>query len=162
MIKNGISVRDQTQKLREILKRAGLRSTLPRLQLLKIFREKTGHFSAEDLHATLDQRGVLLPKASVYNAVNDFKSRGLIREVDIGSGKAVFEDAQEATHHHFICRVCGKILDVPCHAAKSPCVNHSINDVKVDETRIIFRGFCGECKPENIHNQNRRQPDGQS
>lgn len=141
-----LSLRAQTEKLRESLKTVGLRSTLPRVQLLKIFKEKKGHFSADELHSALGERGVLLPRASVYNAVNDFRNRGLIREVDIGSGKAVFEDAQQAAHHHFICRDCGRIQDIPCEVARSPCIDHSIDNVKIEEATIIFRGLCRECR----------------
>jgi len=132
--------------LRASLKAAGLRSTLPRVQLLRIFREKKGHYSADELHSALGERGVLLPRASVYNAVNDFRKRGLIREVDIGSGKAVFEDAEQAAHHHFICRSCGQIQDIPCEVVHSPCIDHSINYARIEEATIIFRGLCRECR----------------
>lgn len=56
-------------------------------------------------------------------------------------------DAKTVPHNHFICRRCGKVLDVML-PVKNPVeeVNESWKFGQVEECRMEFYGICNQCK----------------
>lgn len=127
--------------LAERIRNAGVRVTRPRLLVLSLLHEIGGHRSAEDMVDVLRSRRSTLPRASVYNVLNDLADRGLVMRVDAGPGRALYE-AATTWHHHFVCRVCQCILDVPCAVGSKPCMMPEIEGLVVDEAQVIFRGLC--------------------
>jgi len=130
--------------LAEDLRAAGLRATQPRLRVLRLLRELGGHRSVDDLVAALRERGTPLPRASIYNVVDDFVERGLALGADAGPGRALYE-ASETPHHHFVCLDCGAVLDVPCVVGDRPCLEAGLPGIEVYEAQVIFRGRCPSC-----------------
>ena len=66
----------------ERLKQAGLRPTRQRLALARLlFSRGDRHVSAEQLHAEAKSARVVVSLATVYNALNQFRDAGLLREV---------------------------------------------------------------------------------
>ncbi|RMF93260.1 MAG: transcriptional repressor [Nitrospinota bacterium] len=133
------------QDLRKRLRDAGLRVTLLRLQVLAALIEQRGHWSVDEVFHTLRTRGVELSRASVYNAMNDFMRTGLVRIADTGPGRALYEVAQDQ-HHHFVCRQCGAIIDVPCIVGDPPCLQADLPGCTIDQAQVIFRGQCPNCQ----------------
>ena len=82
---------------------------------------------------------------SVYNVVADLQAAALVMSADVGPGRALYEVA-ETWHHHFVCRVCGAITDVPCVRGKKPCLDPPAALAgTVEEAQVIFRGVCAAC-----------------
>lgn len=127
--------------LAERIRSAGVRVTRPRLLVLSLLHEIGGHRSAEDMVDVLRSRRSTLPRASVYNVLNDLADHGLVMRVDAGPGRALYE-AASMWHHHFVCRVCHSIIDVPCAVGAKPCMMPEIEGLIVDEAQVIFRGLC--------------------
>jgi len=133
---------DSRSRLRE----AGLRATRPRVLVYETLRDVGGHRSVDDLAVLLGQRGNPIPRMSVYNVVSDLTTAGLLMCADVGPGRALYE-ASDTWHHHFVCRTCGKVEDVPCEKGSKPCLDppESLR-ASVDEAQVIFRGTCEACK----------------
>jgi len=129
----------------ERLRQAGLRATRPRLLVLELLRDRPGHHSADEIVALLANARTPLPRTSVYNVVGALADRGILTMVVIGPGCARYEYA-DPTHHHFVCKVCGRIQDVPCDGAASPCLTPATFDGEIQETQITFRGTCAACR----------------
>ena len=51
---------------------------------------------------------------SVYDALAILAAQGLIRRIQPAGSPARFEDRVGDNHHHLICRVCGRVVDVEC------------------------------------------------
>jgi len=85
-----------------------------------------------------------LLRGSVYNVVNKLHGHGLINLADVGPGRALYE-AGKPWHHHFVCRTCDAVIDVPCSSGIKPCLEHELPGAMVDEAQVIFRGLCGDC-----------------
>jgi Fur family ferric uptake transcriptional regulator len=130
--------------LAEALRAAGLRATRPRLLVLGFLREAGGHRSVEEILAALRTRGVPLPRASVYNVVTDLARSQLAMATDVGPGRALYESSQR-WHHHFVCRACGAIADVPCVVGRRPCLAAGARVGEIEEAQITFRGRCQAC-----------------
>jgi Fur family ferric uptake transcriptional regulator len=131
-----------TDRLRE----AGLRATRPRVLVLSVLRDVGGHRSVDEIVKLLDRRGESIPRMSVYNVVADLTDASIVMCADAGPGRALYE-AADGWHHHFVCRACGRVEDVPCARGHKPCMQPPASlDFYVDEAQVIFRGICAECK----------------
>lgn len=130
----------------ERIRAAGLRVTRPRRLVLQLLEEVGGHLTADEVVAGLHDRGQSLPRGTVFNVVDDLSKRGVIMIADAGPGATLYEASAE-WHHHFVCRSCGTVRDVPCVAGRRPCLDAGLASAHVDEAQIIFRGQCDRCAP---------------
>lgn len=126
------------------LREAGLRVTGPRLSVLALLEHREGHHSVDELVARLREEGDPLPRATVYNVVADLAEAGIIMAADAGPGPALYE-AGGVWHHHFVCRSCDKVVDVPCQNGDRPCLEAELPGARVEEAQVIFRGRCPSC-----------------
>ena len=97
----------------ERLKAAGLRPTRQRLALAKLLLENGHrHVTAEDLFHEARAEGIMVSLATVYNALHQFTSAGLLREVVVDMGQSYF-DTNVSRHHHFCDEATGDLTDIP-------------------------------------------------
>ena len=95
------------------LKMAGLRPTRQRLALAKLLLENGHrHVTAEDLFHEARAEGIMVSLATVYNALHQFTSAGLLREVAVDMGQSYF-DTNVSHHHHFFDETTGTLSDIP-------------------------------------------------
>ena len=94
--------------------------------------------SAEQL---VEQTG--LPKATVYHALGQLRDAGLLLTAETDPGRVLYETAEQP-HHHFVCRGCGRVLDVPGGTVTPPDID-ALGNVTVDQVDVILRGRCAEC-----------------
>lgn len=131
--------------LREKLHEVGLRATRSRLEVLRVLHEAGGHRSADQIFEMLQSQGLAIPRGSVFKVVADLCSSGILMVTDVGPGRTLYEFADE-WHHHFVCRRCGVIMDVPCVVGEKPClVPEEAIPARIEEAQIIFRGLCHGC-----------------
>ncbi len=92
------------------LKNAGLKATLPRLRILKLFEaHPERHLTAEDVYKLLLADGDDLGLATIYRVLTQFENAGLLMRHHFESGKAVFEMNKGTHHDHIVCLQCGKV-----------------------------------------------------
>lgn len=137
-------MRELSQRLRQ----AGLRVTRPRLLVLDVLEKRAGHCAVEDVLDGLVRQGARLSRATVYNVLRSLMAAGLVMVADIGPGRMFLEPAR-AWHHHFVCRVCGAVIDVPCVVGSKPCLEPSLPGAEVEEAQVIWRGRCPSCVTRN-------------
>jgi Fur family ferric uptake transcriptional regulator len=132
----------------ERLRRAGLRVTRPRLAVVAALRAMGGHHTADEVHVHLAKGDVSLPRTSVYNSLGVLAEVGVVLRADVGPGAVVYEVA-DTWHHHFVCRRCGAVSDVPCVVGDRPCLTPNDEPGRVEEAQVIFRGVCRRCLDEH-------------
>lgn len=92
------------------LKSAGLKATLPRLKILKLFETSdVRHLTAEDVYKILLAEGEDVGLATVYRVLTQFETAGLLTRHHFEGGKAVFEFNQGSHHDHIVCLQCGLV-----------------------------------------------------
>jgi Fur family transcriptional regulator, iron response regulator len=95
------------------LRAAGLRPTRQRVALARLlFEPGHRHMTAESLHAEVRASDMGISLATVYNALNQFRDAGLLREVVVAAGKSYF-DTNTGHHHHFYVEPDGELVDFP-------------------------------------------------
>lgn len=90
----------------------GIQSTSQRLEIAEIIFEKEQHLSAEQLLDQLRAQNSAVSKATVYNTLNLFAERGLVRECIVDPERR-FYDSNTAAHHHFFIMDSGELVDIP-------------------------------------------------
>ena len=129
----------------DLLRRHGIQVTAQRLAVL---RAVSGH-----PHITADAvadavRGEIgaISLQSVYDALAVLAARGLIRRIQPAGSPARFEDRVGDNHHHLICRVCGRVVDVECAVGSAPCLTASDDrGYEIDEAEVAYWGRCPQC-----------------
>ena len=99
------SIRSQFEKL-DIL------PTPQRLEVAAILLEKPQHLSADQIIERLRSAGSSVSKATVYNTLNLFSERGLVKEVMVDPIRK-FYDSTTHPHHHFYNVDSGQLADIP-------------------------------------------------
>ena len=132
----------------QVIRSAGLRATGPRVIIYDLLREAGGHRTADEVAGLIADSGQRLPRASVYNVLDDLSGVDLVMRADRGPGTAIYEVA-DTWHHHFVCRECGEVTDVPCAIGSKPCLDADLPGAVIDEAQIIFRGTCASCVASN-------------
>jgi Fe2+ or Zn2+ uptake regulation protein len=134
----------ETQRAVAVLLRShGLRVTPQRRAIWTAFENGgVGHLSAEEVLRRSRRELPELSRATVYNALKEFVSAGLLRVVD-GRGSQLYDHNTEA-HHHFRCSRCDRLYDV--HPVGVERLALDDDGFQILGTQILFEGLCGPCR----------------
>ena len=100
-----------TGRVQALLAEHAIRPTSQRVQIAAVLFAQPQHLSADLVLSKVNRTRPIVSKATVYNTLNLFAKKGLIREVIIDSGK-VFYDSNTDVHHHIYNEDTGMLLDV--------------------------------------------------
>ena len=95
----------------------GIRPTAQRVRIAALLLSSPQHLSAEQILAALRAVGARVSKATVYNTLNLFAGRGLIRQLSVDGSRAWF-DSNVDPHYHFHDLSSGALIDVPVPAVE--------------------------------------------
>lgn len=94
------------------LKKAGLKTTQPRVQILNVLENsEQRHLSAEDVFKILLSSDMEVGLATVYRVLTQFEAAGMVTRHNFEEGHSVFELASESHHDHIVCTQCGKVIE---------------------------------------------------
>jgi Fur family ferric uptake transcriptional regulator len=94
------------------LKKAGLKTTVPRLKILGILeKSNVRHMTAEDVYKELLDAGEDIGLATVYRVLTQFESAGLVIRHNFEGGRSMFELDDEGHHDHLVCVECGRVFE---------------------------------------------------
>ncbi len=103
--------------------------------------------SAQDLHARLRAQGTAVGLTTVYRHLQVLVDRGEVDMIRRDDGETVYRRcATEAHHHHLVCRVCGRTVEIagPEIEAWTAAVAEAEGFVDVAHTVEIY-GTCADC-----------------
>ena len=96
--------------LKNALKKEGLRYTQQRQLIWDELCSSEDHRDAEEIYLSLRKDGVNASRATVYRTIDVLVKNKLVRKLELGDGKARYENKIDSSHHdHLICAKCGKI-----------------------------------------------------
>ena len=98
--------------VRSFIERHGILATPQRVEIAAILLEKPQHLSAEQIIEQLKASESGVSKATVYNTLNLFAERGLVRELSVDPVRK-FYDSTTRPHHHFYNVDTGELSDIP-------------------------------------------------
>ena len=92
------------------LRSAGVRLTPQRIEIGMLLLAGPCH-SADQILSQLRDAGRPVCKATIYNTLNLFSRRGIIREVAVNPSRLVYDSTTEF-HHHFYNDDTGELTDI--------------------------------------------------
>jgi Fur family iron response transcriptional regulator len=95
----------------ELLRGHAINPTHQRIEIAHALFSRGEHLSADQVLAIVNDRHSETSKATVYNTLNLFLEKGIIREVIVDPSK-VFYDPNTAPHHHFYNIDTGELTDI--------------------------------------------------
>ena len=123
------------------------RSTRQRAAVAAALDEVTEFRSAQELHDMLKHKGDSVGLTTVYRTLQSLADAGEVDVLRTSEGESVYRRCSSGEHHHhLVCRVCGKAVEVEGPAvekwAEAIATEHGY--VNVAHTVEIF-GTCVEC-----------------
>ena len=90
----------------------GILPTSQRLEVAEILLQEPQHLSADQIIEQLRAAGSTVSKATVYNSLNLFGERGLVKECLVDPERRIY-DSRTSSHHHFYNADTGELSDIP-------------------------------------------------
>ncbi len=133
-----LSLNLMTGSVVEVLEQAGIQPSAQRVAVADYVLATEDHPSADQVWARVKERFPMLSRATVYNTLNLFVEKGLLRELVLAEGKVVF-DPKLMPHHHFIDEDTQGIVDIPWEALQVKHVE-ALRGFDVREYQVVLRG----------------------
>ena len=129
----------------DLLRQRGIQVTAQRLAVLRAVAAQP-HIAAEAVAEAVRAEIGAISLQSVYDALGILVSEGLIRRIQPAGSSARFENRVGDNHHHLICRICGRVVDVDCAVGSAPCLTAGDDmGYEIDEAEVAYWGRCPDC-----------------
>jgi Fur family transcriptional regulator, iron response regulator len=122
----------------ERLRRSGIQPSSQRVAVAEFVLETVAHPTAQQVWEAVRSRVPAISRATVYNTLNLFVKKGLLRPLQLGEGRVGF-DPNVAPHHHFIDDATGVVHDVPWGDLEVRHVE-ALRGLEVHEYQVILHG----------------------
>jgi Fur family peroxide stress response transcriptional regulator len=129
-----------------LCRRQGLALTVQRRGIMEALAGRTDHPTADQLYADVAARLPGVSRTTVYRVLETLVRIGAARRAS-HLGTAARFDPNTERHHHMVCLVCDKVVDLddlPITVSSLPVrrrAGFTIVDYAVD-----FRGTCPDCQ----------------
>ncbi len=124
----------------------GTRPTRQRRAVAAVMESFDDFRSAQDIHDLLKRAGENVGLSTVYRTLTALADGGEVDVLRTEDGEALYRRCSGKHHHHLVCRVCGRTVEVEGPAverwADSVAAEHGFVDVS--HTLEIF-GTCRSC-----------------
>jgi Fur family transcriptional regulator, stress-responsive regulator len=129
----------------QLLREHGLRVTAQRLAVLRAVSDAP-HVAADAVVEVARGEIGWISVQAVYDALAALTEKGLLRRIQPAGSPARYESRVGDNHHHLICRVCDRMVDVDCAVGHAPCLT-AVEDAgfEIDEAEVVYWGRCPEC-----------------
>lgn len=122
----------------ERLRTANVQPSAQRVAVAKYVLMTKDHPTADQVWAKVRKSFPMISRATVYNTLNLFVKKRLLRQFVLNDGRMVF-DANVDRHHHFIDEETRRIYDLPWEALTVSKLD-SLNGFEVREWHVVVRG----------------------
>lgn len=109
---SGNPARGDRKRVRALLTEHGIQPTAQRVRVGELLFARDQHLTAEQVIKALGRDGTHVSKATVYNTLNLFAAKGLLKALSLDRERGLF-DSNSAPHHHFHVEGSGELIDVP-------------------------------------------------
>jgi Fe2+ or Zn2+ uptake regulation protein len=120
------------------LKTHGIQPSAQRVAIAEYVLRTDEHPSADIVWKRVQARLPYVSRATVYNTLNLFVEKGLLRSLSLADESVVFDPKTER-HHHFIDEETGEIHDVPWEKVQV-CNVEALRGFEIHDYQVVIRG----------------------
>jgi Fe2+ or Zn2+ uptake regulation protein len=120
------------------LEEHGIQPSAQRVAVAEFVLRTSEHPSADKVWAGVRKTFPMISRATVYNTLNLFVEKGLLRELHLAPDSVLF-DPNTDHHHHFIDEDTGRIYDIPWNQIEVRNAK-PLPGFKVNDYQVVMRG----------------------
>ena len=138
----------RTKKLKDGLRRAGVKATHQRLVIFHEVAKSSDHPDAEKIYKGVRRSIPTVSLDTVYRTLWLLVDLGLVETLSPPRYKTRFE-ANLSAHHHFVCMKCGMTRDFDSDDFNRLKLPDSVKAMgSVDKVQVEAKGLCPKCFKE--------------
>ena len=126
-----------TEQRRDTRQRAAVSDALGHLE---------GFITAQELHTWLRVNGSPVGLATIYRTLQQLTEDGELDVVRGADGSATYRRCSPRHHHHLVCRVCRRTVEVNSHAIERWAAETARANGFADVEHVVeIFGLCAHC-----------------
>ena len=135
------------QKLRNIVKKKGLKQSNQRENIVAILFKAKKHLTPEEILLELKKDGISMGLATIYRTLSLLEKEGMVNTISFGQEGKKYELDRGEHHDHMICIECGKIIEFfdPQMEAIQERIAQK-NGFKILSHQMNLYGLCPDCQ----------------
>lgn len=136
-------------RLKEKVRRAGLKLTKQRATICEVFFAQVGHRRAEEILQDARALDAQVSLATVYRTLKLLQEHGLADSHNFQDGQALFEPCFDSDDHHdhLICTNCGHIVEfVDEDIEKLQVRVAKAHGFFITDHKMELYGLCADCQ----------------
>jgi Fe2+ or Zn2+ uptake regulation protein len=145
-------------ELTDLFRATGRKVTAQRQCIFRVLEGDVAHPSAESVYEAARAQMETISLKTVYQTLHELAELGEIAALDLGTGMVRFDPNVEASHHHLVCGVCGKVRDVAVELPDLAVPAGAEQGYEVERTEVVFRGLCEDCRRARVRPGRARSP----
>jgi len=120
-----------------------VRDTRQKRAIRDVFERATQPLSAEDILEQAQAASAGLGMATVYRSLRALLDDGLLQTVELPGRVVMYERADKAHHHHFLCSDCERVFEIDnCSTEVKGSLPRGFRATSHD---VTIYGTCAEC-----------------
>lgn len=127
--------------IKEQLNLVQISPSYTRVKILEYLQEANNHPTVDEIYTCLVDELPTLSKTTVYNVLNLFEEKQLVKSVIFDKAITRYELIEEQ-HAHFQCKDCGQIFDIPSPMITLPKLQKGFTVIEED---VVLKGLCPDC-----------------
>lgn len=138
-------VKKQMQRFEDVCRDANIKVTYQRMEIYREVVTSLVHPDVESIFKCVKERIPTISLDTVYRALWLFNDLGLINTLGTTGERTRF-DGNLRQHHHFVCSLCGLMLDFYSKDFNELQLPESIKKMGQSiSTHVEVRGVCEQC-----------------
>ncbi|MBN1759269.1 MAG: transcriptional repressor [Chitinispirillaceae bacterium] len=148
-MKTSVAQQKDVSQIEHKLRKKGISITRQRKRIIAEIMRCGSHFDIESLASRMHVKDHQTARATVYRTVKILTDAGIVKKGMLGETHSHYEFVEQ-DHGHFVCSLCGKIIELSCPTLENFLVTVSeSHNFSIDHHSIELFGICGTC----MHNQ---------
>ena len=149
----GVFMACKSEELTKLIENKHLRATAARCLILELLHETHRHYTPEEMLEALRERGTPLSIATLYQNLAKLSDAGVIARF-VGPDGHTRYDVNTRPHHHLVCKICGRMVDVGVKGPLDEIKPQALYDDeaeevaawRIDEIHLEIHGICPRCQ----------------
>lgn len=133
------------EELTVLFRSRGRKVTPQRQCIFRVLQGDVTHPTADTVYARARSEMETISLKTVYQTLNELTAMGEIQALDVGTGTTRFDPNIEDTHHHLVCKRCGKVRDLHADFSYVTVPSGAEDGFEVAGAEVVFRGVCADC-----------------
>lgn len=122
----------------------GVRPSVQRMAIMDFLLTHHTHPTVEDVYQGICDQIPTLSRTTVYNTLRMFSEKHAAQMLTIDDHHVCY-DGDMRPHVHFICRECGRVIDLFDEQAPRFDGHNVVDGNLVDDMQLYYKGVCKSC-----------------